>query len=484
MAKLSTQVLVRQNMFGYLQTLMGFATNFSLAVILPIVMGANNFGIFSLTAGFAYLIVGFFAAGFDYSTIRFFSSYWATRRFDKLKAVFLYLIRFKLAIAAAASLALFLLADFIAQFYAIPNFSFLLRLASPLIFFYATMTSISSAFIAVRKSETAFAVSIFNGLLVILLPILLFLAYGVEGAIAGIVLAFVLSSFPLVLFWKKISGLSTRKAEINRSEIKTNVFHFSIISLFNLFLFIGIVILLGLFVSPSDVAYFKISLSWFSAAGMLIPISSQIFFSSIIGLKASDKPKMDAYLSKIMRYSSILIIPLMFGIFFLGSDLIRLVYGESFYLAGLSLEVLAGALFFNFMASIFYGIMTAHNKVREMALAYFTIAAISLVFAAVAIGYFGLFGASFSFLFANALLFFALLFPIERMARLNIGSFVSKPLLASIAMSLFVVYAKIMLPGPVGKIVLVGLAMLLYFAVLFIIKGIAKEDLKLLQAMK
>jgi O-antigen/teichoic acid export membrane protein len=488
MTKLSTQVLVRQNLFGVMQNLVGFCSNFVLAVVLPIIMGAFMFGQFSIVSGFAYLLAGLFDAGFNSTTIRFISEYSTKKQYSKLKSVFLHLLKYKLALALIFAFILIASSSEIARAYSLAGQEPTIVLAAILIVFYAIVTFLSAVFVGLNKNQYSLIGNSINSVFLIILPIAFFYFKGdLLWVILGVLLSFIFATAYLAIqLASKFQKLFPKKTEgIDKREVNGNILNFTAISMSNLLLFWGIVLILGLFVTADDVAFFKIALSWFAAVGILIPISTQILLSSVVSFKASNDIKaLKKYMDMILKYSTILIIPMMVGIFFFGESLIRLVYGMQFKAAGFVLQTIVFALFFQFISNLFLSILVAYDRIKHITKVYIINTLFGVLASFLLIGYFNLLGAGIAFLLVNIMIAASLIAAASKFFTFKLRESITRPLASSTLMAIMLLYLRPYAETMGSALLLILAAAVFYFAALYLMKGITKEDLKIIRFVR
>ena len=488
MTKLSMQVLMKQNLFGVMQNLVGFCSNFVLAVLLPIIMGAFLFGQFSLVSGFAYLLAGLFDAGFNSTTIRFISEYSTTKQFPKLKAVFLHLLKFKLILAIIFAVLLITFSSEVAKAYSLVGQEPVIVLAAVLIVFYAIVTFLSAVFVGLNKNQYSLIGNSINSVFLIILPIAFFYFRGdLLWVVLGVLLSFIFATAYLAIqLASKFQKLFPRKTqEIDKKEVNGNVLNFAAISMSNILLFWGIILILGLFVTADDVAFFKIALSWFAAVGILIPISTQILFSSVISFKASNDIKMlKKYMDMILKYSAMVIIPMMVGIFFFGESLIHLVYGPEFKAAGFVLQVIIFALFFQFISNMFSSILVAYGRIKHITKVYIFNTLFGVLASFLLINYLNLLGAGIAFLLVNVMITASLIVAASKFLAFKLRESVTKPLVSSALMAGMLLYLKPYAETIETALLLILGAAIFYFGVLYLIKGITKNDFKIVKYLR
>jgi len=179
------------------------------------------------------------------------------------------------------------------------------------------------------------------------------------------------------------------------------------------------------------------------------------------------------------RYIMVLVMPIVFGVIILSERIISLVYPSSYATASVVLKILVWFMLFNFVSYLFLFVLNSSKKEKSAGFFLGLTLVLSIFLNVVLIGMSGAVGASWALIISE--FFFMVL------CYLKIKGFVVipfsvilkslfKPLVASILMSLF-----ILLIFSFNFFLIVPIAAVFYFAVLFFIKGFSKQDFVLLR---
>ncbi len=481
-SKITTSSFVKQNLFGYLAEASGFVSNLIFNIALPIFLGAAVFGQLSITLGFAYFLIGLVSTGFNNTMVRLVSKSYAEKKYSEMKNTVFYLFELKLLIASLFSIALFFSANWLSSAYSVPVLG--IQIASFLIIFSSIFTFFVSFFTAIQKNQVSLAATFLNSFFLIILPLLFFFnGFRINGIIFSVVLAYFIAVVFISIFaFKELKKIKAKTRKEVKKPVLTNVLGFSIISLSNIFLNWGVLLVLGLFASSTEVAFFKISLSWILAVLTVVPISYGVVFSSFVNLKLTDSKKFKVYVEKVLKYGFIFIVPAVFGLFLLGGKMIKLVYGSTYTGAALPLSILSFSLIPLFANKILFSVLVSSNKLRKTTKIYSAMTITGIVLTFLLSFFFGLKGGAVSFVLINYMLML-LMFNSTKVLE-NLTRQLLKPAVASIIMSLFILSRVIKANSLINGLVLIASSALLYFIALFLIKGLTKEDLKLIEKLK
>ena len=473
---------MKQNLFGYMGEAVGFVSNLVFNILLPIFLGAVVFGQLSITLGFAYFLVGLFNSGFNHTVTRFVSKYYAQKKYGEMIYLFKYLLKLKIIFSFFISLGLFLVAYPLSVAYEIPVLS--IQIVSILIFLSAILTYLLSFFTAIQKNQVSLMASFINASFLIVFPLLAyFLGFKLNGIIIAVILSYLVATlFILVHSFKTLKKFKTKPKKINKRRFNDNIIGFSIISSLTVFIYWGILLILGFFAPSSEVAFFKISISWVLAVIANVPISYMVVFSSFINLKTNKSKLLTRYIQKILRYGFIFVIPAMFGMALLGPKMIQIIYGRGYLRAALPLVIICWAILPLFANKILLSILVSMNKLKQVSKIYLASTIIGFVVTIFLVMRYGLVGAAVSFVFTNYLIFILMYNSIKIIKKgLNV---MIKPIIASIVMSVIVYYLIPLASSLVNGLFLILVGVVVYFVVLYLIKGFNKEDLKVLKLLK
>lgn len=200
----------------------------------------------------------------------------------------------------------------------------------------------------------------------------------------------------------------------------------------------------------------------------LFPVMAGLFISSISSLRF-------AY-EKSLRYLFILGLPLATGTMLLSDRIILLFYGDQFTHSITVLQILAWDILLFFLCGCLGVVLISIDKQNRMAAAAVGCALLNVVLNLLLIPRFSYSGAAIATIATESVLLGLYFYFVSRyLYRLPLHKVVVKPLIACLAMALFVYFC-----GGINLAALIISAALLYFAVLYLIKGFTREDRELI----
>lgn len=483
------KTIFKQNIYSQSTEILGFASNLIFNVIFPVLLGSVLFGTVSLVLGFAYLLGSLITSGTSNLAMIFSSKYYKRDK-ARFKHHFAYLTRISLMLAFVASILLFLFSDSLALIYNMPEISYLLKISSFIVLFKATMSYFYTALIGMRRAQDSLIVSVFSTIGIIVFPFALYFNMGIDGFILGVAISYILAFIVSAILFRKNHPIEVafNKKKVKRRYVFKEIVLFTILSFKRVFLRWVLLLILGLFViSSSEIAFFKVSMSWVSVVGTLIPISGAAMFASFVRLKEVDMKKLKYYLKKIINYSLVLMIPSIVGISLLGDKLILLIYGSEYLGAALPIAIMSLFIIFSFFDNIFYYIIASYDKLFELSKRYVISMIFSSIAAFVLMMEMGLIGASIAYVLSAILLFTASLSLILKYVWKEVPKLIIinsiRPAISAAMMGAFILWSMTFLHGIIGMALIIISSIFLYFVSMLAIKGIKYSDIKLLSRL-
>jgi O-antigen/teichoic acid export membrane protein len=166
------------------------------------------------------------------------------------------------------------------------------------------------------------------------------------------------------------------------------------------------------------------------------------------------------------------------GITLLADEIIEVIYGHNFQNSVIALQILSWDILLVFLYGCISFLLVAINKQHQMALFAGCTAFINIILNLILIPKYSYVGSAFATIAAESFLLVAYICLSGRYFHfLPLHRIIIKPIIACCLMGLFVYYFH-----EINLAVIISLAIVLYFSVLFIIKGFSKDDISLLKA--
>ena len=196
-----------------------------------------------------------------------------------------------------------------------------------------------------------------------------------------------------------------------------------------------------------------------------------------------DMDKVDTFLTYSLKYYLLITIPACVGLSLLSKPLLYIltttVIADSGYMV--TPLVALGAMFMG-IYGIVNNIIILEKKTTILAHIWIAVAVLNIVLNIIAVPYIGIYGAGLATLFCYFFAFAVTLFYCRKYARLPFDyKSIAKIIIASVVMGVFVVIANPV--GIINIIIVVAVSVVIYFAVLILLKGIDKKEVSLIKGM-
>ncbi len=222
----------------------------------------------------------------------------------------------------------------------------------------------------------------------------------------------------------------------------------------------------------------EVEVGLFNAANQVMVPISLVFQSILVGVfPLVCKSFSDTGVENLKRISEqllelllLLVIPSAVGIYFLAEDILLLLYGnEDFSMAVIALQVLVGVLILRVFTQVLGRALLASLRERTTLRILMIDLITSAILGPILIWNYGIFGAALTSLIVRIIDFIQhYVYTVQLFSRLNLLSAIWKPLLASVVMGLFLIYAA----GANLALVILSAAVL-YAVALFVIMVLA-----------
>lgn len=167
-------------------------------------------------------------------------------------------------------------------------------------------------------------------------------------------------------------------------------------------------------------------------------------------------------------------IPISFGLFFLSKEIINFFYGKQYLDSVIALQIISWFIFLKFLNFLNGITLFAIDKQKKRLLSVGITALFNIILNLILIPPLGFIGAAIATLITEIFLFILYYsFVSKSLYTLNFMPILIKPLIASIVMSVFLLFTNI------NIFISVILGALIYFTVLILIKTFEKDDLKI-----
>ena len=451
----------------------------------------EGFGLYNLAISVATLFFIFSQSGPDRTLGRYISA--SVKNKQKEKSYFQFIFKIKVVLVLAATFLLILF-SYPISVYVLKNKMLIAPLLLSAIFFFFTSLEqfFSFSFFAVKKVEYRAYKELIYQILRVVLVLFVFLSIHNEPSVTKIFFILIFCSI-IALFYSflkansSLSGLSkgTGKKVLNFMWLMSWT-AISIVFLGNLD-----TIMLGFILEDT------ISIGLYKAAFLLVSsVSSLIAFSSVLipfFVKLRGK-RLNRAFKKSLRYMMIIAVPSTFGIGILGNYFLILIYGREYLGATLSLYFLLPLIILTIYIGLYRELFASKERPELILkfLVFVIVLNILLNYALIKVlAHYSLTWAITGAAIATTVSWGLYTICLGALAKkeLNVGAnldVIIKPLFSSVIMAIVLVLLKDLFAdiNLLNGSFLVLLGALLYFFVMFLIKGINKEDYIIVRIVK
>jgi O-antigen/teichoic acid export membrane protein len=233
------------------------------------------------------------------------------------------------------------------------------------------------------------------------------------------------------------------------------------------------IVMLGFMKSDVEVGYYN------AAYKIILPLIlvGSIYFDAVFPvLSKYHKSSMDS-LEKLQSYNAKLMtiaaLPLGISGTMLGVPIVTKIYGTEYLNSAIAFQILIWAAVLIYLNMIYARGMWACNMQNKYLKIVFGQAVINIILNCLLIPHYGIIGAAVSTVAAEFVGLFFYQHEFNKIVHLPIHHFILKPILASLLTLLFLAFTK-----HLNLIVVLGGVVSVYFAALFCIKGISKDEIK------
>lgn len=463
-----------------------------LTILIARVLLPELFGIYSLALSIVSIATSFTDLGISNTFLRYLSETLGKNN-KKARSFFKYLLKIKFSLILAVVFIILILSKFISyNIYDKPALFYPLIFSCLFIISESLKTFIGSIFQATKNLKSLPLFDFLHQLLKISLSLLAIFFIQSEFKISALFIAFAIAGF-FHLFLLFIISFKRNKSiyigdtgEIDKKRT-WNYLTFMGLTSVALVLFSSIdTLILGKFVDANFIAYYRVALtliltlaSVFTLSGVFLPVFTQI-----------NNSRFQRGFQKTFRYLMMIAIPSVVGIIFIGKYLLLTIYGNEYLLATTSLYILSVLVLIDPLIGFYNAIFQAKEKTKLLAksITWSLIMNIILNYTIIKILQSSgsldvLIGVSIVTVFSRLLLLILFMLIAKKQFNLRVrGIGWKKPLFSVLIMGLFLfIYNTLIDINLFYGIIEVLSAAIIYFLVLFLIKGITNEDIVLIK---
>lgn len=312
------------------------------SIIVARLLGPENYGLFALALVVPSILGGLIDLGVNPALTRFSARLRADGESELAASILRSGFLFKLISGIAASATCFIFSDvFAAYILNRPEIGFLIKLTSLLIVFQTVFNAQDAAFIGLDRMEGSAVIRNVQAVAkTALSPLLVVLGFAIAGALTGHIISVVIAGLvgSLILF-KLYRGFGRPSSSFS-SSIKVMLSYglpLYASSLLGLFLGQYQTIILAFFTSNAEIGNFSIAANLSSLISVLVFPMGVLFpaFSKV----DPDSAELKSIFKLSVKYTAMLIVPATVIVAVLSRDIVYTLYGDSYGLGPLFLQL-------------------------------------------------------------------------------------------------------------------------------------------------
>jgi len=501
----TTQKVLKNTSYNLLLTIISKIGGLIFTIIVARFLFPELFGIYSIALTVILTIATFTDLGINSTLIRYLAESLkikTNKTKQEARSRFSFLFNFKIILTAIVALLLFLLAEIIAVYvFNKPLLTLPLRIGAVYLFIISLQGFFSSVFYSLQKvNYSAIAEAIFQVLRIALVLVFFKFYSSVDSIFVILTIAIFISFvFLYIVISKNYDFLmGGPKFKLNKSEKSRllSFFGWLTISSISLVFFVHIdTFMLGIFLPAEFAGYYN------SIVSIIGAVSAFVAFGSVLlpVFTQLEQGKLERGFKKVFHYTAMVAIPAAIGLAYVTVPAVQVIFGPAYVPASYKLVITITSALLSFLiieiafTSILSALFQAKEKPKIPALLVLiaTITNIILNYIFIKIGItigpeYGLIAVALATVIARYgnLIALSIITKKENKMMASASSII-KPLIASIIMLAFLfVFDYFVNLNILTGIIMIILAALVYLLVMFAIKGITKEDLKILYSLK
>jgi len=461
-------------------------------IIIARILLPELFGVYALALSIVTIVMTFTDLGIGTTAIRYISDSLGNKNKKEGRSYARFFLKRKIMLVLIATIILFALSKYLSfSIYKNPLIYYPLIFSCFFIVSEAFRDFFSIFFVARKDLRPTVFFDFSSQILKIAFSVLALLIFTSEFKVPGLFLAFFISSFVTLLIsffvlLKKDKEILFGKTE-KIDKMKVNLYwRYMAIATLSIAFFGSIdTLMLGGFVGTEYLAYYRVSLSLILTISAMFPIST-IFLPIFTQI---NKKRFERGFQKTIRYILMISIPATIGVLFIAKYLIFVVYGIDYLPAIFSFYFLSLLILTTPLISLYSIILESKEKPKIVSNAVLISLLANILFNYLAIKIFisnpleMIAGVGFATALSRIILIGILVFYSRKELGIKVkGIGLKKPLFATTIMGIFLYIFNIYLDINIFTgIVEIVLGAGIYLGTFLLVKGLNKEDFKILK---
>lgn len=486
---------IKNSFYNFISSLINRVGALIFTIFLARLLHPEGYGLYSLALSIAMFFLVFTDLGISTTFVKYLSSALKKEK-SKINAYYRYILKIKFILTLCASILLIILAYPISYYiYKNSALFFPLLIAALYIFVLSFESFYSGIFYSIEKVKYLTLKEILSQFFKIILAISFIIIVAQPYKVLSVFIALFLASIIPVLFLyyfskKELPILYIRKeAEIDKKRVRRFAFFLVIAAISSVFFSYIDTLMLGFFVPLKYLGFYRAAFSLVYGIGGILGFFSTILLPVFTKI---NKKKKEIVMNKIFKFSTIITIPIIILLLTLGKYFLVLFYGYEYLSAAILLYTLSFLIFFTISINIFLSLFSAEEKPEIFAKLVLFSTILNIIFNFIFIKTFlkisplyATFGASLATTLSWLFYFISILYNLKKLElKINL-SLLIKPVIASLIMASILHYSLSFIKDMnlILGFLLIFFGLFVYCLLLFIMKGLKKEDINLIKIL-
>lgn len=463
-------------------------------IILARMLMPEMFGVYALALSIVTLALTFTDWGMENTFLRYISESLGKNKQEKSRSIASYFFKKRLIFVLLVILFIAIFVKFISyNIYDQPLLFYPLLFSCFFIIAESFRTLFSIFFTAKKDVKSILFFDISSQSLKILFSVFAILILSDKIIISGIFVAFFISSFItlileyFILIKKDKQVLFGNKGSLDKSKINSYWKFMALATVF-LSIFGSIdILMLGRAVSPEYLGYYRASLSLVISIASLLSLST-IFLPIFTQINGK---RFNRGFHKTLRYVLMISIPVTLGVIFISNYLIKVFYGDAYLMGTSVIYLLSSLIITSPLIGLYSMVLQSKEKSRIVSNSIIIALVVNIVLNLISVfvfrqnDLFTINAVALSTSLSRVLLLGILIFQVNKQFNFKVkGIGLRAPIFSTLIMSVFLFLFNHFINmniwmGILEIIIGVGI----YFTVLILMKGLTKEDFKLIKSL-
>jgi len=432
--------ILKSSFWSYLGVFIFLFVGLIINIVLARLLDKDNWGVFSTLIAVVSFLSAISELGLNYY-ITYSTSKYAVKGEKEVRKNLSAPLRYKLILLLSISVLMVIFSNQLADIFHIPNGG-IYFVASAVYFFFLNLFGVFIGILdGLKKFKEDSLISAGHYVLRLIFSVLLVIfGFGLDGAVAGYIIAVAIGTFIEYYLLRQVISISGKATE-SLSEMLSFGFYFGLVSIAGSFTLWTDSVMIGIFVGTTAVGVYRIAVSLSTAASSLLNGISKVVFPYFTSAEAEGKDSIKE-LNKALKYGLFISVPAMFGIILSAEGVVKATFGPQYMDSTLPLIILSYLVLDGVIVGLISSYLAAKKETKIIGHSSLIAAVLNVVLNLILIPILGMVGAALTSIFSRLVnLGMILKWSQQRLGKTYEFS-ITLPLIGSIVMTAFLFLLK------------------------------------------